>query len=729
MIQRLHSLDSMRAILMLIGVYFHIAHAYTDEPNFWSRNPETVSAFFSLFNVFTHYFRMHAFFLIAGFFGALLYERKGGKEMLKNRFKRLYLPLLVFSWPLWILNGICSEFAKNQANGSDIINSFSASFTIFSSVEGLIPFMTQHLWFLNFLFIMSFFAFVIKYILDVSKYYGFVKDRIPTKTLLGRLVGILFTKPMIGTTILCITYGLLMVVLGIEEAQGANAWWAWFPLYYPSGIKSFIAFGFFYFIGWHIYYHLDNLSKLRTKKQFLLVAILIPVCFYATFSMVKYSIPPYPFVQKLFENTIHENQPAKKVTFQIDLAKFDFSEFENDESSFRGVYLQGDFNNWCGECDKMEDEDGDLIFTKTVDINPGIIDYIFTINGWDGENLAEKKQRWLSGPYPDSECDALPGNEDNTYSIKVADKEIILDPVCWLGDCLDCKGNQVYHPLQHDIPDSITYSVLLLNKNRLKLSIPNKDGYWTFTFDRNSAGEGIVGNWKLSPIEGAYKVGPSPDDGSSWQNTIETLTKRSCLFDDEYVFKEDGRFKNIFGGETWNEAWQKGVDADECGVPVFPHNGAEIATYNYNEDAKRITLFGPGAFLGIAKVFNGGEYTDNPKDIDNNQKYGPYYSSFIFLYNFMVPAVIMLLLSLFVNIFNTESRRMRYISDASYWVYIIHLPLTHLIPGFFHGSSINVFLKFGLSSIIITVICFYSYHYLVRTTFIGQFLNGRKYFD
>ena len=142
-----------------------------------------------------------------------MYERKGGKEMLKNRFKRLYLPLLVFSWPLWILNGICSEFAKNQANGSEIIKSFSNSFTIFSSAERLIPFMTQHLWFLNFLFIMSFFAFVTKYILDGSKYYGFVKERTPTKTLLGRSVGILFTKPMIGTAILCISYSLLMVVM------------------------------------------------------------------------------------------------------------------------------------------------------------------------------------------------------------------------------------------------------------------------------------------------------------------------------------------------------------------------------------------------------------------------------------------------------------------------------------------------------------------------------------
>ena len=106
MIQRLHSLDSMRAILMLIGVYFHVAHAYTDEPNFWSRNPESVSAFFSLFNVITHYFRMHAFFLIAGFFGALLYERKGGKEILKNRFKRLNLPLLVYVVALFTLQNL-----------------------------------------------------------------------------------------------------------------------------------------------------------------------------------------------------------------------------------------------------------------------------------------------------------------------------------------------------------------------------------------------------------------------------------------------------------------------------------------------------------------------------------------------------------------------------------------------------------------------------------------------
>ena len=43
MIKRLHSLDAMRAILMLIGVYFHLAHSYSLFPNPWSQNPETVS--------------------------------------------------------------------------------------------------------------------------------------------------------------------------------------------------------------------------------------------------------------------------------------------------------------------------------------------------------------------------------------------------------------------------------------------------------------------------------------------------------------------------------------------------------------------------------------------------------------------------------------------------------------------------------------------------------------
>ena len=65
--KRFHSLDAMRAMLMLIGVYFHLAHAYVPFNAGWARNPETVSMFFAFFISTSNYFRMHAFFLIAGF--------------------------------------------------------------------------------------------------------------------------------------------------------------------------------------------------------------------------------------------------------------------------------------------------------------------------------------------------------------------------------------------------------------------------------------------------------------------------------------------------------------------------------------------------------------------------------------------------------------------------------------------------------------------------------------
>ena len=90
--QRIHSLDAMRAILMLLGVYFHLSLAYVtfgDGSEGWVKDPNSTSPIFDLlFNVL-HYFRMHGFFMIAGFFGSLLYHKRGAKKMMSNRFKRI----------------------------------------------------------------------------------------------------------------------------------------------------------------------------------------------------------------------------------------------------------------------------------------------------------------------------------------------------------------------------------------------------------------------------------------------------------------------------------------------------------------------------------------------------------------------------------------------------------------------------------------------------------------
>jgi len=118
----------------------------------------------------------------------------------------------------------------------------------------------------------------------------------------------------------------------------------------------------------------------------------------------------------------------------------------------------------------------------------------------------------------------------------------------------------------------------------------------------------VGGTWKLSPEAGALKVGPGVDDGSWWANSLEDVTTRACYFDDEYMFNADGSFNNVLQDTTWLETWQ-GVTAEGCGTPVAPHDGSNAATWEYNTGTGTVTLTGVGAYLGLPKVYNGGEIT------------------------------------------------------------------------------------------------------------------------
>ncbi len=129
----------------------------------------------------------------------------------------------------------------------------------------------------------------------------------------------------------------------------------------------------------------------------------------------------------------------------------------------------------------------------------------------------------------------------------------------------------------------------------------------------------IVGTWRLAPEAGALGVGPALNDVSWWSNSEADVATRACLFDDAYIFRADGTFQNVLGDQTWIEPWQ-GAAAEECGAPVFPHDGSGSATYNFDEVAGTVTLTGRGAFLGLAKVINGAEL-ENPADAPDSVTY------------------------------------------------------------------------------------------------------------
>lgn len=82
-------------------------------------------------------------------------------------------------------------------------------------------------------------------------------------------------------------------------------------------------------------------------------------------------------------------------------------------------------------------------------------------------------------------------------------------------------------------------------------------------------------------------------------------------------------------------------------------------------------------------------------------------------------------LALFLKYFGNFSTRFNYIMEASYWVYIIHLPVIAFLPGLLSKWDISLSIKFTTCILATLFISFLSYHYLVRNTIVGKFLNGK----
>jgi hypothetical protein len=93
--ERLHALDSLRAMAMFLGIVLHATLAYTALPVLWAVHDVSQSRGFDFMIGFIHGFRMQTFFFIAGFFGHLLWQRDGWRGCLAQRWQRIGIPFVV----------------------------------------------------------------------------------------------------------------------------------------------------------------------------------------------------------------------------------------------------------------------------------------------------------------------------------------------------------------------------------------------------------------------------------------------------------------------------------------------------------------------------------------------------------------------------------------------------------------------------------------------------------
>ena len=91
--KRLHHLDALRSFAMLLGIVLHASLSFIPFPWPVQDSEQNTSLYLVFYAI--HGFRMPLFFLLSGFFTAMLWRKRGVLSLAKHRVKRVLLPLVI----------------------------------------------------------------------------------------------------------------------------------------------------------------------------------------------------------------------------------------------------------------------------------------------------------------------------------------------------------------------------------------------------------------------------------------------------------------------------------------------------------------------------------------------------------------------------------------------------------------------------------------------------------
>lgn len=244
---RIHSLDALRATMMMLGIVLHSTETYSVGIDLgWPRDPNSSHILMNYLNSLIHLFRMPLFFLMAGFFGALLFYQRSPLAMLQNRFKRIILPFIAF---LILFHPLLIRIIRNT------VNTFQTEIDPVLVTPSLVPQITYHLWFLYYLILISAFTFVLAKILR----------RRPG---LSQKVKWAFEWLMTHRTFFVLIFSVIIFALLVWMWN----YWASTPLGFIPDLKIFIFYTLFYLMGWLLFCS-KHLLQHFTKNDWLLVCL------------------------------------------------------------------------------------------------------------------------------------------------------------------------------------------------------------------------------------------------------------------------------------------------------------------------------------------------------------------------------------------------------------------------------------------------------------------------
>jgi len=257
--ERIHALDSLRAIMMLLGLVIHSAVTYGTFPIYhWPlKDPESTSLFMDYTVIIIHAFRMPIFFLVAGFFGAMLFFERSPKKMFKNRVDRILYPFIVFILILAPTIKFASTYTNATFDGNT--NPLMVALEPFKTLINWLPESTSHLWFLYYLFMIT----IASYLLGLlfNQFESFT-----TKT--TQVFNWIIERPILKVLIFSALTIILLFFMGGYWVETSTNW--------TPDFNTFIFYFFFYAIGWILFKSKDKLDTFKKYDwTFLILAIIL----------------------------------------------------------------------------------------------------------------------------------------------------------------------------------------------------------------------------------------------------------------------------------------------------------------------------------------------------------------------------------------------------------------------------------------------------------------------
>lgn len=229
--ERLHGLDAVRGIALLFGVIVHASVSWLPGAQyFWLTHDTSPSDFAGLVFYVPHMFRMLLFFLLAGFFARMACERLGAKGFIRDRARRIAMPLLAGWGPMLAAILAVGAWAAWVANNGQLPPP--------PETPPLSPshFPLTHLWFLYVLLLCYLAALALRAMLGCSDTVRRAVD-----------AGVRMLASPVGPLLLAVPLGAALCT----HAQ----WYAWFGIPTPDqslypNLAACIAFGSAFGFGW-----------------------------------------------------------------------------------------------------------------------------------------------------------------------------------------------------------------------------------------------------------------------------------------------------------------------------------------------------------------------------------------------------------------------------------------------------------------------------------------------